>query len=160
MGGPEQVLKYLARYTHRVAISDARLLDFEDGMVRFRYKDYAHGNRKRVMALTAVGFVRRLLLHVAPGGFVRIRHYGLLANRHRQDKLALCRRLLGGDPAAEPEPSEEVTTTGEGPSSITPTRVCPACGGGRMIVIKERAPMPAGREAQEVSGPGVVFDSS
>ena len=94
-GGPEQVLKYLARYTHRVAISNARLLDFEDGMVRFRYKDYAHGNRKRVMTLTALEFVRRLLLHVLPTGFVRIRHYGILANRHRHEKLALCRRLLG-----------------------------------------------------------------
>src|SRR5262249_1322596 len=91
-GGPEQVLKYLARYTHRVAISDRRLLDFEDGMVRFRYKDYAHGDRKRVMTLEAPEFVRRLLLHVLPGGFVRIRHYGLLANRHRHEKLALCRR--------------------------------------------------------------------
>jgi hypothetical protein len=159
-GGPEQVLKYLARYTHRVAISDARLLGFEDGMVRFRYKDYAHGDRKRVMTLTALEFVRRLLLHVLPTGFQRIRHYGLLANRHRQEKLALCRCLLEGDPAAEPELSEEVSPPREVPSSITPTRVCPACGAGRMIVIKELAPMPAGREAQEVSVPGVVFDSS
>ena len=94
-GGPEQVLKYLARYTHRVAISNARLLDFKDGMVRFRYKDYAHGNRKRVMTLSALEFVRRLLLHVLPTGFMRIRHYGILANRHRHEKLALCRQLLG-----------------------------------------------------------------
>ena len=93
-GGPERVLKYLAQYTHRVAISNARLLDFEDGMVRFRYKDYAHGNRKRVMTLSALEFVRRLLLHVLPTGFVRIRHYGILANRHRHEKLALCRQLL------------------------------------------------------------------
>ena len=112
------------------------------------------------MTPTALEFVRRLLLHVLPTGFQRIRHYGLLANRHRQDKLALCRRLLGGDPAAEPEPSEGVRTTCEAPSSITPTRVCPACGAGRMIVVKELAPMPAGREAQEVSGPGVALDSS
>ena len=102
-GGPEAVLRYLARYTHRVAISNARLLDFEDGMVRFRYKDYAHGNRKRVMTLTALEFVRRLLLHVLPTGFMRIRHYGILANRHRHEKLALCRRLLGSDSAIEPE---------------------------------------------------------
>ena len=100
---PKQVLKYLARYTHRVAISNARLLDFEDGMVRFRYKDYAHGNRKRVMTLTALEFVRRLLLHVLPTGFMRIRHYGILANRHRHEKLALCRRLLGAGSATEPE---------------------------------------------------------
>ena len=102
-GGPEAVLRYLARYTHRVAISNARLLDFEDGMVRFRYKDYAHGNRKRVMTLTALEFVRRLLLHVLPTGFMRIRHYGILANRHRHEKLALCRRLLGSGSAVEPE---------------------------------------------------------
>ena len=94
-GGPEVVLKYLARYTHRVAISDSRLLDFEDGVVRFRYKDYAHGNRKRVMSLSASEFVRRFLLHVLPAGFVRIRHYGILSNRHRHEDLALCRELLG-----------------------------------------------------------------
>ena len=105
-GGPEVVLKYLARYTHRVAISNSRLLDFEDGFVRFRYKDYAHGNRKRVMRLSAVEFVRRLLLHVLPRGFVRIRHYGLWSNRQRHEDLALCRRLLEGDAAPEAEPLE------------------------------------------------------
>jgi hypothetical protein len=159
-GGPEQVLKYLARYTHRVAISDARLLDFEDGMVRFRYKDYAHGNRKRVMTLTAMEFVRRLLLHVLPTGFVRIRHYGILANRHRHQKLELCRQLLGSDRAAEPESSEEPSEARESPSSVTPTRVCPICGAGRMIVIKEFLPMPAGPEAHEGAGLCVGFDSS
>jgi len=157
-GGPEQVLKYLARYTHRVAISDARLLDFEDGVVRFRYKDYAHGNRRRFMALEATEFVRRLLLHVLPGGFVRIRHYGLLANRHRHEKLALCRRLLGAGSAAEPEACEETRAAREGPSSITPTRVCPVCGAGRMIVLRELAP--AGRETREGAGLGVSLDSS
>ena len=105
-GGPERVLKYLAQYTHRVAISNARLLDFEDGMVRFRYKDYAHGNRKRVMTLSALEFVRRLSLHVLPTGFMRIRHYGIQANRHRHEKLALCRQLLGSEKAAEPVSSE------------------------------------------------------
>jgi Putative transposase len=159
-GGPEQVLKYLARYTHRVAISNARLLDFEDGMVRFRYKDYARGNRKRVMTLTALEFVRRLLLHVLPTGFQRIRHYGLLANRHRQAKLALCRQLLGTGPATEPEFAEEKREFRESRSSITPTRVCPVCGAGRMIVIKELPPMPAGAEAREGIGTGVGFDSS
>jgi Putative transposase/Transposase zinc-binding domain len=79
-GGPEVVLKYLARYTHRAAISNSRLLDLEDGFVRFRYTDYAHGTKKRVMKLSASEFVRRFLLHVLPRGFVRIRHYGLLSN--------------------------------------------------------------------------------
>jgi hypothetical protein len=159
-GGPEQVLKYLARYTHRVAISNARLLDFEDGMVRFRYKDYAHGNRKRVMTLTALEFVRRLLLHVLPTGLQRIRHYGILANRHRHEKLTWCRRLLGSASAAEPDSPEETRKTRESPSSITPTRVCPVCGAGRMIVIMELPPMPTGREAHEETGARVVFDSS
>ena len=120
--GLPQVLKYLARYTHRVAISNARILDFEDGMVRFRYKDYAHGNRKRVMTLTALEFVRRLLLHVLPTGFVRIRHYGILSNRNRRQKLVLCRRLLESSKAAEPEPEspEETKETRDSPSSVTP----------------------------------------
>jgi hypothetical protein len=159
-GGPEQVLKYLARYTHRVAISNARLLDFKDGMVRFRYKDYAHGNRKRVMTLTALEFVRRLLPHVLPTGFMRIRHYGIQANRHRHQKLALCRQLLGSEKTAEPVSSEEMGEPSESPSSITPTRVCPVCGSGRMILIKKLPPIPAGQEAHEQTSLGVKFDSS
>jgi Putative transposase/Transposase zinc-binding domain len=135
-GGSEQVLKYLARYTHRVAISNSRLLDFEGGVVRIRYKDYAHGNRKRVLRLSALEFVRRLMLHVLPRGFVRIRYYGILSNRHRHEKLALCRRLLDSGPATDPELLEPVNLP-ENSSSITPTRVCPVCGAGRMIVIEE-----------------------
>ena len=79
-GGPEHVLQYLARYTHRVAISNHRLLAFEDDRVTFRWKDYAHGNKKRKMTLSADEFLRRFLLHVLPRGFVRIRHFGFLAN--------------------------------------------------------------------------------
>ena len=154
------VLKYLARYTHRVAISNARLLDVADGLVRFRYKDYARGNRKRVMTLTALEFIRRLLFHVLPSGFVRIRYSGLLANRHRHERLALCRRLLGSGAAAEPESSEEPREPRERPSSVTPTRVCPVCGAGRMLVIKEFPPMPSGPEAHKGSGLCLGFDSS
>ena len=161
-GGPEQVLKYLAQYTHRAAISNHRLLGFENGKVRFRYKDYAHGNRKRVMMLSALEFVRRLLLHVLPTGFMRIRHYGIQANRHRHEKLALCRQLLGSEKTAEPESSEEKETveSRESPSSITPTRVCPVCGSGRMIMIKKLPPIAAGQEAHEETALGVKFDSS
>jgi hypothetical protein len=119
-----------------VAISDSRLLDFEDGIVRFRYKDYAHGNRKRVMSLSASEFVRRFLVHVLPAGFVRIRHYGILSNRHRHEDLALCRELLGSGATTEPGPEETVKLP-EGPESITPTRICPHYGAGRMIVIAE-----------------------
>ena len=161
-GGPEQVLKYLAQYTHRAAISNHRLLGFENGKVRFRYKDYAHGNRQRVMMLSALEFVRRLLLHVLPTGFMRIRHYGIQANRHRHEKLALCRQLLGSEKTAEPESSEEKETveSRESPSSITPTRVCPVCGSGRMIMIKKLPPIAAGQEAHEETALGVKFDSS
>ena len=96
-GGPEQVLRYLASYTHRTAISNHRLVSLRDGMVSFLWKDYAHGCRRRVMTLTATEFLRRFLLHVLPKGFVRIRHYGFLANRHRSEKLELCRKLLRSD---------------------------------------------------------------
>lgn len=93
-GSPRIVLKYLARYTHRVAISNHRLLSADNGRVAFRYKDYQHHNRQRVMHLSAVEFIRRFLLHILPKGFVRIRHYGLLANRSRDVAIALCRTLL------------------------------------------------------------------
>ena len=158
-GGPEAVLKYLARYTHRVAISDSRLLDLEDGFVRFRYKDYAHGNRKRVMTLSAAEFVRRFLLHVLPTGFMRIRHYGILSNRHRHEDLALCRELLGGGPGAEAEPPEMVKRP-ESAVSVTPTRVCPRCGAGRMIVIAEFPPSTAGADVCAVADVCAGVDSS
>jgi hypothetical protein len=159
-GGPETVLKYLARYPHRVAISNSRLLDFEGGEVRFRYKDYAHGNRKRVMTLTALEFVRRLLFHVLPTGFVRIRHSGILANRHRHEKLELCRRLLGAGSMSEPGLPEETRERRESRSPITPTRVCPVCGAGRMIVVEELPPRPVGQEAGAAAGSRAAWDSS
>jgi len=90
-GGPEHVLKYLARYTHPVAISNARLLSLDNGQVRFRWRDSRQNNRSGVMTLDAVEFIRRFLLHVLPSGFVKIRHFGLLANRSRRQALALCR---------------------------------------------------------------------
>jgi len=130
-----------------VAISNRRLLDLKDGTVRFRYKDYAHGNRKRVMELSASEFVRRFLLHVLPGGLVRIRHYGILSNRHRHEDLALCRKLLTGAEAVETESESpaKVETTGC-PESTTATRVCPRCGAGRMILIAEFPPLASGEE--------------
>jgi len=93
--GPEQVLDYVGRYTHRVAISNNRLLDIEGCQVSFRYKDYRNSNQHRTMTLTAEEFTRRFLLHVLPRGFHRIRYYGFLGNRFRQEKLARCRQLLG-----------------------------------------------------------------
>ncbi len=140
-GGPELVLKYLARYTHRIAISNHRLLDFEDGLVRFRYKDYAHGHKKRVMTLSAREFVRRFLLHVLPRGFVRIRYYGILSHRRREQDLALCRELLG-EATTVTEESSKTATVPEGTAPVTPTRVCPNCGAGYMIVIEVIPPPP------------------
>lgn len=133
-GGPEQVLKYLARYTHRVAIANSRLLKMENGKVYFQWKDYAHGNQQKIMALNGVEFLRRFLLHVLPTGFVRIRQYGFLANRHRDAKLATCRRLLG---VSKPEavaviPEAHTTTAPDG----TDRDICPVCGRGHMIIIE------------------------
>jgi hypothetical protein len=129
-GGSAQVLKYLARYTHRVAISNRRLLSMEDGRVRFEYKDYADGNQTKVMTLAATEFIRRFLLHILPSGFVRIRQYGILANRERRKKLASCRVLLG---VSNPSGSTPVTK----PESIeSEPKLCPACGIGHLILVR------------------------
>src|SRR5690349_4404438 len=98
----EQVFEYLGRYTHRVAISNSRLVRIEDGSVAFRWKDYRHHDRQKVMMLEADEFLRRFLLHVLPDGFQRIRHYGLLGNRGRATKLVRCRRLLAAPPPPRP----------------------------------------------------------
>ena len=103
-GGPERVLDYLGRYTHRIAISNNRLIELKDGKVTFAYKDYKHGQEQKIMTLSADEFLRRFLMHVLPDGFQRIRHYGLLGNRHRAQNLARCRELLGVVvPVAEPQ---------------------------------------------------------
>ena len=101
-GGPEQVLAYLGRYTHRVAIANSRLVSMTDDDVAFRWKDYRHHGKAKVMTLDADEFIRRFLLHTLPDGFHRIRHYGFLANGHRAAKLALCRKLLAAAPSTNP----------------------------------------------------------
>ena len=118
-GGPEQVLAYLGRYTHRIAIGNERLLDSENGEVRFRYRDYAHGNKTKVMRLPVEEFIRRFLLHVLPKGFMRIRHYGLLANRHRTEHLAACRAALDAPTPTprEPKPWKPSSLGCSGPMS-------------------------------------------
>ena len=100
-GGPEHVLHYLARYTHRVAISNHRLIGMQDGKVTFRWKDYAHGSKQRKMTLTAEEFIRRFLLHVLPKGLVRIRYYGWMANRCRRLNAQRCRAMLGAEATPE-----------------------------------------------------------
>jgi len=129
-GGPEQVLKYLARYTHRVAISNHRLLSMANGQVRFRWKDYAHKNKKRVMTLAASEFIRRFLLHTLPTGFVRIRHYGFLANPCRADMLARCRELLGTPIPARESEDAAADPACSGDQQAMPR--CPACKNGHL----------------------------
>jgi hypothetical protein len=139
--GPEQVLAYVARYTHRVAISNDRLIGIGDGKVRFRWKDYRNGNRQKSMALTANEFIRRFLLHVLPDGFQRIRYYGFLGNRCRHEKLARCRQLLAM-PRPEPSACDAVTDYRRQYDEFTGTSLteCPACHYGRMLVIEAIKP--------------------
>ena len=126
-GGPEQVLLYLGNYTHRVAISNHRLVDLADQQVRFRWRDSAHKNKKRVMSLRIEEFLRRFFLHVLPHAFVRIRHFGFLANRKRRSNLVLCRKLLND---IEPLPVITSSQTTGGPQ-LWP---CPVCGGAMVII--------------------------
>jgi hypothetical protein len=139
--GPEHVLAYLGRYTHRVALSNNRLLALADGRVHFRWRDYADGDRVKVMALDVDEFLRRFLLHIVPDGFVRIRHFGLLANRRRTPALAQCRVLL-----TQPPPPVD------GPESVREVMLrltgldierCPICQQGRLHTVERLAPTPA-----------------
>ena len=135
-GGARQVLKYLARYTHRVAIANQRLVSVTDECVTFHWKDYAHGCRVRTMTLDAVEFLRRFLLHRLPRGFQRIRHYGLLANRRRARDLASCTQLLGQHPeAAEPSMASDLAAS-------TSPHPCPVCGTGLLVFVATLAPDP------------------
>ena len=132
LGGPDHVIKYLARYTHRVAISNGRLLEIQRGQVTFRWRDSANGNQQKRMTLDAVEFIRRFLLHVLPAGFVKIRHFGFLANRNRRKSLALCRSLLPPSPAP-------VTTLLTETQQRAVERKCPFCKTGTLHVV-ERIP--------------------
>jgi hypothetical protein len=120
-GGAEHVLNYLARYTHRVAISNHRLVAFENDRVSFRWRDYAHGGKKKVMTVSADEFLRRFLLHVLPKGLVRIRHFGFFANRRRETALARCCELLG------------TATSTERPEATNLPR-CPACSATMLVI--------------------------
>jgi len=127
-GGPEYVLQYLGRYTHRVAISNHRLVSFTDGQVTFRWRDSAHNNATKLMTLSLDEFLRRFLLHLLPKGFVRIRHFGFLANRRRTQLLPLCLAALNCRSA----PLEPETSLTQPPKLL---RLCPNCGG-PMVVIE------------------------
>jgi Putative transposase/Transposase zinc-binding domain len=141
LAGPQQVLDYLARYTHRIAISNERLLAVDNTTVRFSYKDYAAGARRKEMTLDASEFLRRWLLHVVPRGFMRVRHYGLLANRTRTAALTRCRELLDVDPS--PDPTDAVAESMiERILRLTGLDVlrCPFCGQGPLVRIERLAP--------------------
>jgi hypothetical protein len=139
-GGPEQVLSYLARYTHRVALSNRRLVGLEDDQVTFTYKDYRQGSQVREMTLSAEEFLRRFLLHILPDRFVRIRHYGLFANRRREKDLEQCRSLLGIEPpATKPSVREDWQSVVLRVAGRDPT-LCPECGRGHLQRVQELAP--------------------
>jgi hypothetical protein len=140
-GGPTQVLRYLGRYTHRIAISNHRLLAFDGERVTFRWKDYAHGGKQRKMTLLGTEFLRRFFLHVLPQGFVRIRHFGFLANRFRGVLLPLCRELLAMLPKSPPATAAEDRSAWH----------CPRCRA-EMVVVQRFS-------AEELSRCG-YFDSS
>ena len=144
--GPDQVLSYLARYTHRVAIANSRLVAFDGERVRFKYKDYRREGQARygVMTIGAHEFIRRFLLHVLPDGFHRIRHYGLFANTARAENAAKARALLGDAAQAAPaQDTASANTASAEPATPTP---CPCCGGPMILVeVFERGAMPKAR---------------
>jgi len=139
--GPEQVLAYVARYTHRFAISNNRLLAIDEGKVRCHWKDYRNANQQKTMTLAANEFIRRFLLHVLPDGFQRIRYYGFLANRYREQKLARCRQLLAM-PQPVPPDDQAAGDYRDQYQELTGTSLteCPACQRGRMVLIEVLKP--------------------
>jgi hypothetical protein len=149
-GGPRHVLHYLARYTHRVAISNHRLIRFTDGKVTFRWKDYAHGGKPRLMTLAAEEFLRRFLLHILPRGFVRIRFFGFLASRKRRALLPLCQQLLDTNSASGSR------SCAPAPPCPPAAWSCPLCGGPMMLI--ERLTAQQIRQQSEI--PGDYFDTS
>lgn len=133
-GGPKQVMEYLGRYTHRVAISNYRILKLEDGKVTFKWREYRDNNQEKLMTLDAFEFIRRFLLHVLPTGFTKIRYYGFLSSRNKAEKLKCCRELLCT--TAKPEPDYfESQSWQDLLFALTgiDVRVCPACGKGRLV---------------------------
>ncbi|MGC9458001.1 MAG: IS91 family transposase [Halothiobacillaceae bacterium] len=148
-GGAEHVYRYLGRYTHRVAIANSRLIAMEGDRVRFHWKDYAHGNQIRQMTLSAEEFIRRFLLHVLPKRFVRIRHYGLMAGRNVDTRLARCRALLesAAEPSSTPSPSAALTLPGDEKDWKT----CPRCRG-----ALRRRELPAGHAMLRLASASVL----
>ena len=146
--GPEKVLKYLGRYTHRVAITNHRLVSHEDGKVRFRYRDRRDGNTEKVMSLEEGKFIRRFLQHVLPRGFQRLRQYGLLANRGRKEKLERARELLGAKGLRLDRAQLESAAGDKEPEAETESSsTCPVCGLGR---LRRRRKLEPGAEIEQL----------
>lgn len=140
--GPEQVLRYLGNYTHRVAITNKRIVQFEDGRVTFKWRDYKDGSKEKLMSLDAFEFIRRFLLHILPRQFFKIRYYGLFANCKRKRLVGQCRKVLGVSEKAQDESGSSkswqelfVELTGEN------IMLCPSCGKGRMVTIQVTRPL-------------------
>jgi hypothetical protein len=155
-GGPEHVFRYLGRYSHRVALANSRLVAVDEGSVSFTWKDYADGSRVKVLRLTADEFLRRFLLHVLPKGFVRVRHYGLMAGSNVATKLPRCRELLGEPARAAPGPKKTWADRVLEWTGTDPTR-CPHCHGLLHRVSVDpvspaRSPTPAGAASEPPSG--------
>jgi len=155
---PEKVLDYLGRYTHRVALSNDRILSVQNAQVTFAYRDRRDGDRLKTMTLDAQEFIRRFLLHVLPQGFMRIRHFGFLANRSKKQALSRCRELLGLNPALPPIPKKSPHDLMRDLTGIDLTR-CPACKQGTMIVVAELPKLSTPPSAQSLARP-LRWDSS
>jgi putative transposase/transposase-like zinc-binding protein len=139
-GSPQTVLDYLGRYTHRVALSNDRILNVQNGLVTLSYRDRKDGDRKKALPLEAHEFIRRFLLHVLPEGFMRVRHFGFLANRSKKQALTQCRKLLGANPALLQSPSESAKDLLLRITGIDLNR-CPSCHNGTLIVVAELPPI-------------------
>ena len=154
------IVEIPVRCTHRVVITNRRLVALEGGKVRFRWKDYACGDRKKTMTLDGSEFLRRFLLHVLPSGFVRIRHYGLLSNRLRQERVATCRALLNKESAPEcplAAPTVEPVVSDTEPARTT---VYPRCVKGHMFIVGDLSPIPIDPVSLEQKGESPVLDTS
>jgi len=161
---PNCVLKYLARYTHRVAISNQRLVKLGEGQVSFRYKDYADDQQAKIMRLSTAEFIRRFLMHTLPSRFVRIRYFGLLANRNRHARLDKCRCLLGVAPGAE-SPDQDAETLADTPAESLNAEICPVCRRGTLIRIDlaraaDRSPPPRPHLLASAPVKTAYFDTS